>query len=492
VKLETRPGQVPSAPAERRRAAPSLDAVWASLPVLVPLLVSLLGHLSAIDLAYHLRAGSMMLDTRALVRVDPFTFTMAGRPWLDQQWGAQILMALTWRTGGFGALGILRAALVASSFGIVYRTCRVRGANPRAASLLSLAGFLISLQTLAMRPQLLALPLFAASLLILAERGTHPRRMWWLPVIAALWANLHGSFALAPVLVGLAFAEDLGRRDRAQARGTFIVGVTVVAATLLSPFGPHVWTYAIALSTNPTIRTTVTEWAPIDLATFAGVAFFASSAAIAGWLALRGRRTPWPDLMWLGAFFFLTLPAARGVIWWGLVAPVTVAGLLTPGASRVPRSAAEAPRSGSPALNVAVLAVLTMACVAALPILRPSGPGALVTEAPQGIVAAAAADLPSGARLAVPEPWGSWFEFALPRDPVLVDPRIELFDRSVWHDYFQVRNAGAGWREVLDRWHVDAVVVDARDPASGGLLANDPGWRLAYRDADGQLYVRRG
>ena len=74
------------------------------------------------------------------------------------------------------------------------------------------------LQTLAMRPQLFAVPLFAASLWILAGRHAHPARLWALPVLAIVWANVHGSFVFAPLLVGLALVEDvIGRDPRRQA-----------------------------------------------------------------------------------------------------------------------------------------------------------------------------------------------------------------------------------------------------------------------------------
>ncbi len=421
-------------------------------------------------------------------RVDTFSFSVAGAPWLDQQWGAQVLMALAHRAGGFASLSVLRAALIGTSFGIVYRACRIRGAAPRAASLLSLAGFVVSLQTLAMRPQLFALPLFAAALLLIVDRVRHPLRLWWLPVMTVVWVNLHGSFVMVPVLLGLAFVEDLARRDRSDAKRLAIVGAACLAATCLNPWGPRTWVYAIELSTNPVIRKSVTEWAPITLSSFAGAMFFVSAATIMGWLAIRGRPAPWPQLAWLGAFFFLTLPAGRGVIWWGLVAPVIVAGLLAPSEGR---AAAPDPGRGSGIVNRALIATLLVASLVALPYWRAGGdPLPLLREAPQGLVEAARADLPSGSRLLVPEPWGSWFEYALPSMPVFVDPRIEVFRLSVWQDYSNVRAAAQGWQRILDRWHVDGVVVDTRDWALADVIARDPGWRLAYRDADGAFYVR--
>jgi hypothetical protein len=470
-----------------RVRAPSIDGVWALLPVLVPAIVTLMSTMVAIDLAYHVRAGDLIISTHSIPRADTFTFTMAGRPWLDQQWGAQLLMALVHRAGGWGAVALLRTALIGASFACVYRACRVRGAAPLAASLLAMVGFVVSLQTLAMRPQLFAVPLFAGTLLVLVQRRTHPRRLWLIPAMAVAWANLHGSFVMAPALVALACLQDVGSGERRRAGRLAIVGLCAVGATLINPFGFHVWTYALALSTNPVIRTSVSEWAPITLGSFAGAAFFISAAAIAGWLALRGTKTPWPDLVWLVAFFFLTLPAVRGVIWWGLAAPVVVAGLLPAGAGA---DRGRRARAGSPLLNLAVVGTLALAAVVALVHVRDAPGDALLAQAPQGLSAAVAAQVAPGSRLVVPEPWGSWFEYSLPSIPEFVDPRIELFPTGIWQDYTKLLVAQDGWREVLDRWRVDAVVVDTREWSLGGLLEKDPAWRLAYTDADGQLFVR--
>ena len=50
--------------------------------------------------------------------------------------------------------------------------------------------------------------LFAITVWLVFNRRRHPTRLWWIPPIVAVWANVHGSFFLAPVLLGLAWLED--------------------------------------------------------------------------------------------------------------------------------------------------------------------------------------------------------------------------------------------------------------------------------------------
>jgi hypothetical protein len=74
-----------TAPTSTRGFPPrlSLPELWAVLAVLLPILGALLATISTVDLAYHLRAGAIVLDQRTLPSPDTFTFTAGGLPWFD-------------------------------------------------------------------------------------------------------------------------------------------------------------------------------------------------------------------------------------------------------------------------------------------------------------------------------------------------------------------------------------------------------------------------
>ena len=55
---------------------------------------------------------------------------------------------------------------------------------------------------MALRPQLLGMAFFAVLLVIIDRRRTMPRLLWPAPLLVAIWANLHGSFFLGPVVSG--------------------------------------------------------------------------------------------------------------------------------------------------------------------------------------------------------------------------------------------------------------------------------------------------
>lgn len=482
-----------------RRRGLTLPTLWAIVAVFLPVVAALESSLSTIDLAYQIRAGDLMLRTHHLLRTDTFTFPAFGRPWLDQQWGAQVLFAWVYRLGGWAGLALLRATLVGTIFLFVFLACRTAGTALRRSAWLALASFGVTVGGLSLRPQLIGMVLFPLTVWLVFDRHRHPGRLWLIPAIVALWANVHGSFFLAPVLLGLAWLEDL--RDRAPRPGrTFWVGVASVAAATLNPFGLKVWAYALGITTNPEITRFVTEWQPPTIRDFAGASFFISVAAVVVILAVRGRRTDWPSLLSLGLFFAIGLFAVRGIFWWAMVAPPIVAKLLAQDAMARGRSPEavledERVRSRPAVLNLAFVAALSILAFTFLPWFRPvtppSGKG-LLSDAPAALTDALRRVVPPGSNVFVAQKWGSWVEFAVPEDLVAVDSRIEVTPASEWGKYTRVSVAQQGWQQVLDQWGVQAVLA-SREQQNQLLpwITRDPGWRLVLRDRQGALFARR-
>jgi hypothetical protein len=460
--------------------------LWAFLAVGLPVLAAFIAGLSAVDLAYHLRAGAEFLDTGRISTTDTWTFTANGAPWLNQQWGAQAVLAVVFRVAGWTGLAIVRALLVGLTFGFVFEACRRRGLDLRRAAWLTLAAFVVGAVALALRPQLFGMALAALTLLLVADRRVHPGRVWAIPVIVAVWANVHGSFFLGPVILGLGWLEDI--HDRVPPRHRLLaIAVVSAAAALVNPFFAGVWGYAAGLSTNAFVTSRITEWQPTTLRTIPGILFFASVGVVVIVLARRGRATSWPTLAWLAVFAAIGAFAIRGVAWWPLGAAVALAPLLVRG----PGEAASRRPERASALHLLTAALIAIVCVVLLPIWRPSERG---TEAPVGLLGDAPAGITQylrdhakpGERILNPQPWGSWFEFALPNNPVAIDSRIELFPAAVWATYEQIHTGADGWQQALRVWDVDFVAVD-KDEAYFAARLQAAGWRSVYDSANGRV-----
>ncbi len=460
----------------------TFERLWLCLAVGLPALVSLIVSLPAVDLAYQVRAGEEILRSGLIPAVDTYTFTVAGTQWTDQQWLAQVLLALGFRAGGWELLVVLRAALVSLSIGLLVATAMARGAQARPASVLGLMAFALAAPALALRPQLFAIAVFAALLLLVARRHRNSRAIWLAPLLVIAWANIHGSFVLAPILLGYAWLDDLVRGR--PARSSFALLVVGTAATLVNPFGTGVWAYAAGIGANPEIAGQATEWQRTTPFTVPGLLFYVSGAA-ALVLAIRGREAlRWPDWLLLAAMFAIGVWAVRGLAWWPFGAVFVIGGLpdaLWPAS----RSRAVHRASRLPAVVAVLLGVLV---VAALPWWRPADPitgrTGILSYAPSGIAGALRGLAPPGSRVLAAQTWTSFLEWAAPDAVYFLDSRFELFPAEVWADRATIAAGGPAADEALARWQADLLALPA------GTSLDLTGWTQVYEDADGVILAR--
>jgi hypothetical protein len=464
----------------------TLPRLWAFLAVALPALAALVASLSSVDLAYQLRAGAEILEARAIPGVDTWTFTVAGQPWFDQQWGAQVLLRLVYDGAGWTGLVLLRALLVVAIFAGTFLVARGAGLPNRSAALLTLAAFAVAAPALALRPQLFGLALFALVLLILGRRRADSRAIWLIPLLVLVWANLHGSFFLGPLAVVLTWLADMHRGGERPHR-LLAVAFVSVAAACVTPFGPAVWAYAAGLSSDPSVTGRITEWQRTSVTDVAGLLFYGSLVAVVALVVRRRSAVDWPMLLWLAVFAGIGAWAVRGIAWWALAAVPIVAALA---AAREPG----VERPGTPSmqrLNAILAGAMVLVGIALLPFWRPvdprtGTPQGLVTDAPAGVTATLRDLARPGDHLYNPQPWGSWTEFALPDLLVTVDSRVELFPPAVWADYDAVRAGAPGWEAILARWNVTLAALEPGEDAMRERLVS-AGWTVVSTDDSGTV-----
>jgi hypothetical protein len=491
--LATVAGQAPvqEAAAGRTGARP-----WLTLPRLW--LVVVLGAIgvmelaqvpSAIDLAYHLKVGELIVAERAVPRTDVLAWTTAGRPWLDQNWGAQVALYGIWRLGGFPLLTVASALFTVAAWGLVAAACRRRTADLRLIAGAVLAGYLAAAAAFSARPQMFSLLLFAAELYLLEVARRRPRVALAIPLLMVLWANLHGAFVVGVGLLAIELAAAIWRRDRPGAVRYLLVTAASVVALLVNPWGARVLGYALSLPANPTVTGIVAEWGPATLRQPAGALILAAI----GVLAVALVRAPSPErapeqLLRMALLAGLALWAVRAGAWFGLALPVALCAL-----ARQDPALRAGPERGVPVLSGLVLAMLAVLLVVASPPLRRALPGSRpeLHAAPTAAATWLAAN-PQPGRMFNYQPWGSYLEFRLgPPVQVGFDSRIEVPPADRWTRYQAVVTGRWDAERLLDQWGVDHVVTSRRGtPALIELLEASGRWRQALSSGDERVYLR--
>ncbi len=172
--------------------------------------------LASLDTGYHLAYGGHFLDTGEIVGLDPFLYPENAKPFVNANWGSQVVMALVDRVAGSAGLIALRLGLIAIIFGaiavVVRRLVDSRFAIATAWMLAALAAY----ERFSLRPELFSDALLAVQLAVLVRGVRSWRSVAVLVAIQAVWVNMHGYFLVGLVLTGCWLGQALSRWLRSR------------------------------------------------------------------------------------------------------------------------------------------------------------------------------------------------------------------------------------------------------------------------------------
>ncbi len=477
----------------------SLDFLWA---LLVPL--GLFAALSRVvilpnDYWWHLRAGEVILQQRAVPHQDLFTFTRRGVPWMYQAWGTEVAFALLYRVGGLPLTIFAHALTITLGYTVVLRALARRdGIQP--AALAVMAGAALAAWNWNVRPQTVSYLLFGVTLALLERyREYGGRQIWGLVPLFLVWGNLHGAFVFGGTLVAAyvaATAWEAAHTPAARARLWTLVAVGAAAALALglNPYGAGgLVRYVLGfLQSDVTILGNM-EFQPLTVRQPYGALFFGVTV-VYGVLLWRARCRPAPaHVLALFLFGVGALWAQRMVTWYGFVLmPPLSAALRCVGLGRTNR------RAGRPLLNALLMAVLVTAVGISLPWWRgrlpePWAPARLVSETtPVAATRILCERAPATARVYQHQVFGSYQIWACPRLPVFIDTRLELYPTSLWEDYFAIENARFDWESIATQYDVTHLFLSTHfQPQAIRAARAASCWRLLYEDATAVIFERR-
>jgi hypothetical protein len=464
------------------------------------------------DFWWHMAIGRDIAATGQVPTADRYSWAVPnGTPYTYQSWLGELLLYAVHVAGGLPAVVWLRNILLIATWSVLAWEARRRSGSWRLAALAVGGLTMLTVNNMTMRPQTFSWLPFALFVVLLAayrDRAVRGRALVALPLLMALWVNLHGAFILGVALVALtvvgetlrAWWEHAEGDDWARVRWLWIVAGATVLATLVNPTGIGVWRYVQNLLGNQPVQGLVSEWQPVDMRSVTGVMFGTSVLVSAGVLLRRKAAVSLTDGLLWAAFLWLALGGVRSVLWWAmLVWPLIVGALRRPAAPRPRRLRANY-------LNTALAGLILLLPLAAQPPFKPLWTlppvfGGLGDAVPDGALVATSTPvqavawirqhpLPAGARLFHDMGFGSYLIWALPQTKVYLDPRIELYPLAEWMRYKQI-TAACGYNTKLQELGVTHLLLDRAGQARFvAALERDAAWQTLYSDDTSVLYAR--
>jgi hypothetical protein len=429
------------------------------------------------DTSWHLAAGKLILGGLSVPQADPFSFTFFGQPWTAHEWLAEAVLAGALNLGSWAGVALLVGAAMAALMLIVGVEI-ARCLPPQRLVAVLAALFVILTPFVLARPHVLAWPLLAGWTLILlrAREGDRFPPLPW-ALLMLVWANLHGSFVMGLLLVGVFGLEALiaaaDRRRVILGWGGF--GIASLLAALLTPHGPEGLLFPLQVSAMETLPL-IAEWRPTSISEDKPFLLIAVAA-----LALLLYRRPSISPVRLGLLALLVYLAVTHARHQPMLAIVATLILVKPLAvSSRGSSPTDAPLK--PLLDVFLLGLILLSAVRlSIPLQRGDG-----------------ATYPASAIQALPQ--------ALRSQPVLnsysfggplilngikpfIDGRADLYgdDFMLGHHHI-VSGDAAAFEEAVRKWGIGWTILAPGEPLVS-LLDRKPGWRRAYADKWAVVHV---
>ncbi|MCA8924097.1 MAG: hypothetical protein KDD82_19965, partial [Planctomycetes bacterium] len=212
------------------------------LLLLVPLQLAL-PQVADPDLWWHLAAGRWIWAHGALPAHDPFSQHGADAPWAVYSWLFELALYGLYSLGGLLLIAVAHGlATTGIALGCLRLAHRFGRTWPETLGATAVA-CLTAGAVLTPRPWLcsIAFTLVLFELVFAARAGEGSRRLFAIPPLFALWANLHIQFVYGLLLLACFGLDALwerraGRVEREYVRRLIAVGLLAGVATLLTPY----------------------------------------------------------------------------------------------------------------------------------------------------------------------------------------------------------------------------------------------------------------
>ena len=219
------------------------------------------------DTFWHVKLGSDIISSGHLPTVDTYSHSYAGKPFVSKEWLSEVLLALSYKFGGWNGVLVITSLAAVSAVLLLYRQL-AQFLRPTMAGLSAISFSIMLSPVVLARPHVFTMPIaayFTARLFRAAEAKQAPQ--FWLLGLVTLWANLHGSFTLSFVIAGFAFLhllENVRLTDKPLLVKWCVFLVLCPLASMIHPYGYEpIRIGATMMATNKAMAYIV-EWMPLD------------------------------------------------------------------------------------------------------------------------------------------------------------------------------------------------------------------------------------
>ncbi len=146
------------------------------------------------DLWGHIRFGQDIRQSGSIVRSDVYSYRTGEQRWINHEWLSEVIFAGLYDRAGQAGLVVFKVLVGLLILGLMFAHLRLVGLGPYCAVvLLILISIPFRLGFGTIRPQICTYFFFLLELFLLQRAGNgREYSLWVVPILLAVWVNLHG------------------------------------------------------------------------------------------------------------------------------------------------------------------------------------------------------------------------------------------------------------------------------------------------------------
>ena len=492
----------------------SMAGLYAVIVLAAVFTLTSFNRLNHTDLWGHLDFGRWIVEHRSLPASDPFAIAPADKPVLHYAWLSQVIGYEVQTHLGNEGLVLGHSLLMTMIAGILMLAVVRKGAPALWGWVAAAAFFALDLPILGtIRPQLFGQLGGALILLACADLPKKRHPLLWLPVVAACWANLHGTILMGLAMLGCyalgmtwtvlgEVNRDVAKTLRdARFQRAWLALLVMMAAACLNPYGPLLFPQIIFFGEHATLSY-ISEWRALSPSSLTGGLMVASCLLTAGLLKYGVKKWDLGELAMLALFALATFSAIRMLAWWALVWAVVI--IPHAAAAWYPYRGLSSSSSGSTDQPTSMRTLLAMGVVFMAAIFAPPSYSLImgrvrgevpitVTETPVYVADEALRRNLSG-NFAAPMDWADYLTWkSNARLRPMIYGHIHLATLQTFQDYQKIFAGDEHWLHLLENQNIRYLFLSKernKELAQRVLLENRSGGSrvaILYQDQRGLL-----
>lgn len=443
------------------------------------------------DFGWHYRYGEYIVNNRAILYHNIFSFTFTDYMWANSYWMAQVVFFLL-----FG----IHPVLISLFLGLLFFSTLAFFARKLHLSVLTFA--VTSLLFAVFLNQFFASvrPLGFSSVFLLLELGIllfFRKKIFWLPVLFALWANFHADFVLGLFIFGIYILVEIFDFARGRLLFTTVLkdfGVLLFSciATFINPYGDFLW-HTLLKEAHPYQFSHINEWVPMRYDPLLPFVLYCSILGLSIFV-VSFSRVAVPTWLKMAILFFIII-SVRSVYFSRIVGLLA----LLPLALEIDILLQKLPSIDGKSLIIRITnSILLLSLFLLAPILiekfalsHYAVSWSTFYHYPHEAVSYIKKHKLEG-NMFNDYSWGGYLIYALPEKKTYVDGRMASWregSRASLEEYINVVDYPQDYIGLLEEYSID-FVLEKPETTLVKFLATNPEWELLYDDDDSALFMR--